>query len=121
VTNRESFDAVAWWFAERNKDTSALAVRMMVGNKTDKVRGGSIRSDQSISWVQVVDVYTSLFIFFIFFFSTQGHMRQVSTEEGAALAARMGCLFVESSAKTAVGVRDTFRDVVERIVDTSAF
>ena len=47
-------------------------------------------------------------------------MRQVSTEEGAALAARMGCLFVESSAKTAVGVRDTFRDVVERIVDTSA-
>jgi len=85
VTNRESFDAVAWWFAERNKDTSALAVRMMVGNKTDK-----------------------------------GHMRQVSKEEGAALAARMGCLFVESSAKTAVGVRDTFRDVVERIVDTSA-
>jgi Ras-related protein Rab-18 len=43
-------------------------------------------------------------------------MRQVSAMEGAAYAAKMGCLFVESSAKTAVGVRETFRDVIERIV-----
>jgi hypothetical protein len=28
----------------------------------------------------------------------------------------MGCLFVETSAKTAVGVREAFRDVVERIL-----
>jgi hypothetical protein len=30
----------------------------------------------------------------------------------------MGCLFVESSAKTAVGVREAFRDVVERVLNT---
>jgi Ras-related protein Rab-18 len=47
-------------------------------------------------------------------------MRQISEAEGATFAARMGCMFVESSAKTAVGVCETFRDVVERIVNTSA-
>ena len=30
----------------------------------------------------------------------------------------MGALFVEASAKTAVGVQEAFRDVVERILDT---
>ena len=30
----------------------------------------------------------------------------------------MGCLFVEASAKTAVGVTEAFNDVVERIIDT---
>lgn len=44
-------------------------------------------------------------------------MRQVSTAEGAAFAARNKCQFIESSAKTAVGVRETFRKVLERIID----
>ncbi|KAF8753014.1 Rab subfamily of small GTPases [Rhizoctonia solani] len=44
--------------------------------------------------------------------------RQVTTEEGKAFAERMGTLFVECSAKTKVGVRDTFRELVEKIVDT---
>jgi Ras-related protein Rab-18 len=42
----------------------------------------------------------------------------VPTTEGAAFAARTGCLFVESSAKTAVGVTEAFNDVVARIIDT---
>jgi Ras-related protein Rab-18 len=42
----------------------------------------------------------------------------VPTTEGAAFAARAGCLFVESSAKTAVGVTEAFNDVVARIIDT---
>jgi Ras-related protein Rab-18 len=42
----------------------------------------------------------------------------VPTTEGAAFAARMGCLFVEASAKTAVGVTEAFSEVVERIIDT---
>jgi len=46
------------------------------------------------------------------------YSRQVPTAEGAAFAARMGCLFVEASAKTAVGVTETFSEVVERIIDT---
>lgn len=40
------------------------------------------------------------------------------TAEGAAFAARTGCLFVEASAKTAVGVVEAFSDVVARIIDT---
>ena len=40
------------------------------------------------------------------------------TEEGAGFAARTGCLFVEASAKTAVGVTEAFSDVVARIIDT---
>jgi Ras-related protein Rab-18 len=53
-------------------------------------------------------------------FLVQNHLRQVSAAEGAAYAAKMGCLFVESSAKTAVGVRESFRDVVERVLNASA-
>jgi Ras-related protein Rab-18 len=42
----------------------------------------------------------------------------VPTTEAAAFAARTGCLFVEASAKTAVGVTEAFNDVVTRIIDT---
>jgi Ras-related protein Rab-18 len=42
----------------------------------------------------------------------------VPTSEGASFAARTGCLFVEASAKTAVGVTEAFNDVVVRIIDT---
>jgi len=42
----------------------------------------------------------------------------VPASEGAAFAARTGCLFVEASAKTAVGVTEAFNDVVVRIIDT---
>ena len=47
----------------------------------------------------------------------QEYARQVSTEEAAAYAARMGCLFVETSAKTPMGVCRAFRDVVERVTE----
>jgi len=84
VTNRESFETISWWFAERSKLLPVSAVKTIVGNKADK-----------------------------------SHMRQVSAAEGAAYAARMGCLFLETSAKTDVGVSETFRHVVERILKTS--
>jgi len=48
------------------------------------------------------------------------YSRQVPTTEGASFAQRTGCLFVEASAKTAVGVTEAFSDVVERIIDTPA-
>ena len=48
----------------------------------------------------------------------QEYSRQVSAAEGEAFAHRMGSLFVEASAKTAVGVREAFRSVVEQIIDT---
>jgi len=44
--------------------------------------------------------------------------RQVSCAEGEQFAKRMNSLFIEASAKTAVGVGDAFRDVVNKIIDT---
>ena len=110
MTNRASFDAISWWFAERSKHAPALAVKMIMGNKADKVG-----IDPSLSSSPMCAT-----ILFFLLLSVQSHMRQVSAAEGAAYATKMGCLFVESSAKTAVGVRETFRDVVERIIDAAA-
>jgi Ras-related protein Rab-18 len=44
--------------------------------------------------------------------------RQVPTDDGREFAERQGALFVEASAKTAVGVADAFEDVVRRIIET---
>ncbi|KAI0804624.1 ras-domain-containing protein [Irpex lacteus] len=44
--------------------------------------------------------------------------RQVSYAEGEQFAKRMNSLFIEASAKTAVGVSEAFREVVEKIIDT---
>ncbi|KIK64203.1 hypothetical protein GYMLUDRAFT_71621 [Collybiopsis luxurians FD-317 M1] len=46
--------------------------------------------------------------------------RQVPTAEAAAFAERMNSLFIEASAKTAINVKETFQEVVERILDTPA-
>ncbi|KAI9451801.1 P-loop containing nucleoside triphosphate hydrolase protein [Lactarius psammicola] len=78
ITNRESYGALAWWFAERSTHIPEPTVKIIIGNKVDKV----------------------------------------PTAEAAAYAARMGCLFVETSAKTAIGVCAAFNDVVERIIET---
>ncbi|KAJ7262658.1 ras-domain-containing protein [Mycena haematopus] len=43
--------------------------------------------------------------------------RQVPTSEAQAFATRMNSLFVEASAKTSVGVKEAFTEVVERIMD----
>ncbi|KAF9560611.1 ras-domain-containing protein [Agrocybe pediades] len=44
--------------------------------------------------------------------------RQVPTSEAQKFATRMNSLFIETSAKTAVGVREAFQEVVEKIIDT---
>jgi Ras-related protein Rab-18 len=38
--------------------------------------------------------------------------------EGQQFATRMNSLFIEASAKTAVGVNEAFQEVVEKILDT---
>lgn len=83
ITDRESYGALSWWFAERSTHVLESAVKMIIGNKADKE-----------------------------------HARQVPTAEAEAYAARMGCLFVETSAKTAIGVCAAFRGAIERIVET---
>jgi len=44
--------------------------------------------------------------------------RAVSEEEGRRFAERNGCLFLEASAKTNIGVREAFLELVERILQT---
>ncbi|KAH8982570.1 P-loop containing nucleoside triphosphate hydrolase protein [Lactarius hatsudake] len=83
ITDRESYGALAWWFAERSMHVPESTVKIIIGNKADKEDA-----------------------------------RQVPRAEAAAYAARMGCLFVEASAKTAIGVCAAFRGVVERVVET---
>jgi len=46
------------------------------------------------------------------------YSRAVSEDEGRKFAERMGTLFVEASAKTSVGVQQTFREVVTQIIET---
>ena len=48
----------------------------------------------------------------------QEFSRQVSTSEGEAFARRMSSLFIETSAKTAVGVSEAFKEVAEKILET---
>ena len=48
----------------------------------------------------------------------QEFSRQVSTSEGEAFARRMNSLFIETSAKTAVGVSEAFKEVAEKILET---
>lgn len=42
----------------------------------------------------------------------------MSTDEAAAFARRQDALFLEASAKTAVGVREVFEDLVKEILET---
>jgi Ras-related protein Rab-18 len=100
VSNRESFEALPGWLEELEKYVPPEVVKIVVGNKLDMVRARPlvcIPADHA-----------------------QEYSRQVPTDEGAAFAQFTGCLFVEASAKTAAGVTEAFRDVVERIIDTPA-
>jgi Ras-related protein Rab-18 len=44
--------------------------------------------------------------------------REVTREEGITFAREQSTLFVESSAKTAVGVQETFEELVRKILQT---
>ena len=48
----------------------------------------------------------------------QEFSRQVPTAEAQQFATRMSSLFIETSAKTSVGVKEVFQEVVEQILDT---
>ncbi len=103
-TNRRTFEELTRWFKEIRTYVSGPVDKVIVGNKVDKVEFSS-RSNSMMR-----SVLTSLL-------SAQDYQRQVPTAEAAAFAKKMGCQFAETSAKTALGVRKVFRDMVERIVD----
>lgn len=98
VANRETFDALPKWFTEIDTYVSTTVPKIIVGNKLDKVCSDRSRCAESER--------------------LQEHSRQVSTDEGAVFAARQDALFLEASAKTAVGVREVFEDLVRKILDT---
>lgn len=50
--------------------------------------------------------------------SLQAAAREVSREEGQALARKHGCLFVETSAKANLAVSQAFEELVLKILDT---
>jgi Ras-related protein Rab-18 len=100
---RQSFEELTRWFAEIATYVHGPVIKVIVGNKVDKVHLLAFN----------FGVVSCLFAFV----SAQEVHRQVPTAEAAAFAEKMGCQFVETSAKTAVGVRQAFRDVVERIVE----
>ena len=101
ISNRKSFETIEWWFAERCQHAPKSAVKILVGNKADNVcfylvsTAPTLKKDAS-----------------------QGHDRQIPTAEAAAYASRMGVLFVEASAKTGVGLREVFRDTLERVLES---
>lgn len=49
------------------------------------------------------------------------HQRQVSADEGRALARSLAALFMETSAKTSVGVAAAFEELVQKVANTPHF
>lgn len=95
VSSRDTFDELLKWFQELDTYCGDGVVKVLVGNKVDKVS----------SCFCGVKCWTDL----------QEFSRQVSTEEGQAFADRMGTLFIECSAKTNIGVGDIFEDLVRKV------
>lgn len=100
VSNRESFDALPRWYSELETYVSSSVVKIVVGNKVDKVRSSHHPLSPPTNP------------------APQEFSRQVSTTEGQLFATRMDSLFIEASAKTALGVNETFQEVVAKILAT---
>ena len=63
-------------------------------------------------WIRFVDAlnYTILETY-----KVQDGSRVVSYQEGAALARKLQTLFIECSAKTKIGVKEAFEELVEKV------
>ncbi|KAG2048655.1 ras-domain-containing protein [Suillus hirtellus] len=68
-------------------------------------------------WFSEIDTYVSITVPKIIV-GNKENSRQVSTDEGSTFASRQNALFVEASAKTAIGVREVFEELVARILET---
>ncbi|KAG1744922.1 ras-domain-containing protein [Suillus paluster] len=71
-------------------------------------------------WFSEIDTYVSITVPKIIVGNKvdKENSRQVSTKEGSTFASRQNALFVEASAKTAIGVREVFEELVARILET---
>jgi len=138
VANRETFEALPKWFSEIDTYVSITVPKIIVGNKVDKVLASHIftyllfSGRQSFSSTYPHYYYhqplaycssshtlpISSFVSYQPLTPFQENSRQVSTNEGSTFASRQNALFVEASAKTAIGVRDVFEELVARILET---
>jgi GTPase SAR1 family protein len=96
VSSRDTFDELLKWSNEVDTYCGDGVVKVLVGNKVDKVSF----LGRHCSGVKLTE---------------QEFSRQVSTEEGQEFADRQGTLFVECSAKTNVGVGDIFDNLVRKV------
>ena len=98
ITKRETFQHLEEWLEEiqlycSNKD----AVKLLVGNKADKVWGGLF-----FPWNYIQS-------------NPCKEERQVSREEAIAFARSKEMVFIETSAKTKLGIQQTFDEIVEKV------
>jgi GTPase SAR1 family protein len=82
-------------------------VKILVGNKVDKVNAFSFFFLSSPS-----------FKIKTFFFSLLGILKTSIHIRRSPIRKRMNSLFIETSAKTAINVKDVFHEVVQKILDT---
>lgn len=111
VSNRDTFDALQNWHTElKTYSSSPDVVKMIVGNKVDKV--SEWRSLSISNWRGFPGEKAGLLNPRAF---KKESSRVVTYKEGAAMAQKLQTLFVECSAKTKVGVQEAFEELVQKV------
>jgi Ras-related protein Rab-18 len=106
VTRRDTFENVERiWMKEVELYSNVEdAVKMVVANKVDLVGGAGAEGS-----AEGAEAAAS---------AASASAREVSSEEGHALARANGCLFVETSAKANIAVSQAFEELVLKILET---
>lgn len=98
--DRLSFEGVNPWIDDVRTERGEDVIIMLVGNKTDMAEKRYALSTSKV---------TSCIIY-----------RQVSTEEGEEKAKQLGCLFIETSAKTGHNVKALFNRIAQALPGAEA-
>ena len=105
ITSRSSFSHIRTYFKQIQRARESLQ-----GMSPPVVPGTSVALSQS-GWQNSGPAPVMLVANKI----DRGTERDVSTQEGIALAKELGCMFVEASAKNCINVEKAFYDVVRQL------